>query len=236
MPDLQRPSSMRSIVMFLGFQFSPRLADAGEAVFWRVDKSADYGSLDDLARSCTDLSKAEEQWDEMMRTAGSLKLGTIRASELVRSLLKSSRPSGLAQGIMDVGRVNKTLYLLYYIDDEDYRRRILIQLNRGEGRHAVARAVCYGQRGERYREEQEGQLGALGIVTNAIVLWNTLYMQEALDWMRSNNEEIIEDDISRLSPLIYKHINMLGHYTFTLPEDLEKGELRPLNLNNSDKY
>lgn len=223
----------------LGFQFSPRLADAGEAVFWRVDKSADYGPLDDLARSCTDLSKAEEQWDEMMRTAGSLKLGTIRASELVRSLLKSSRPSGLAQGIMDVGRVNKTLYLLNYIDDEDYRRRILTQLNRGEGRHAVARAVCYGQRGEikkRYREGQEDQLGALGIVTNAIVLWNTLYMQEALDWMRSNNEEIIEDDISRLSPLIYKHINMLGHYTFTLPEDLEKGELRPLNLNNSDKY
>ncbi|HHP0489160.1 TPA: Tn3 family transposase, partial [Vibrio harveyi] len=124
-------------------------------------------------------------------------------------------------------------------DDEDYRRRILTQLNRGEGRHAVARAVCYGQRGEikkRYREGQEDQLGALGIVTNAIVLWNTLYMQEALDWMRSNNEEIIEDDISRLSPLIYKHINMLGHYTFTLPEDLEKGELRPLNLNNSDKY
>ncbi|EHD5576683.1 transposase, partial [Escherichia coli] len=46
------------------------------------------------------------------------------------------------------------LYLLNYIDDEDYRRRILTQLNRGEGRHAVARAICYGQRGEirkRYR-------------------------------------------------------------------------------------
>lgn len=55
---------------------------------------------------------------------------------------------------MEVGRVNKTLYLLNYIDDEDYRRRILTQLNRGEGRHAVARAICYGQRGEirkRYR-------------------------------------------------------------------------------------
>ncbi|WP_407531650.1 hypothetical protein, partial [Vibrio parahaemolyticus] len=49
-------------------------------------------------------------------------------------------------------------------------------------------------------------------------------------------EDIIEDDISRLSPLIYKHINMLGHYTFTLPEDLEKGELRSLNFNNSEKY
>jgi TnpA family transposase len=32
---------------------------------------------------------------------------------------------------MEVGGVNKTLYLLNYIDDEDYRRRILTQLNRG---------------------------------------------------------------------------------------------------------
>lgn len=221
----------------LGYQFSPRLADAGEAVFWRVDKSANYGALDELARGCADLSKAENQWDEMMRTAGSLKLGTIHASELIRSLLKSSRPSGLAQAIMEVGRVNKTLYLLNYIDDEDYRRRILTQLNRGEGRHAVARAICYGQRGEirkRYREGQEDQLGALGLVTNAVVLWNTLYMQEALSWMRINGEETGDEDIARLSPLMHGHINMLGHYTFTLPEDILKGELRALNfsLNN----
>jgi TnpA family transposase len=214
--------------------FPPRLADAGEAVFWRVDKSANYGALDELARGCAYLSKAENEWDEMMRTAGSLKLGTIHASELIRSLLKSSRPSGLAQAIMEVGRVNKMLYLLNYIDDEDYRRRILTQLNRGEGRHAVARAICYGQRGEirkRYREGQEDQLGALGLVTNAVVLWNTLYMQEALSWMRSNREETGDEDIARLSPLVHGHINMLGHYTFTLPEDILKGEMRALNFN-----
>lgn len=169
-----------------------------------------------------------------MRTAGSLKLGTIHASELIRSLLKSSRPSGLAQAIMEVGRVNKTLYLLNYIDDEDYRRRILTQLNRGKGRHAVARAICYGQRGEirkLYREGQEDQLGALGLVTNAVVLWNTLYMQEALSWMRSNGEETGEEDIARLSPLMHGHINMLGHYTFTLSENIMNGELRTLNFN-----
>ncbi len=135
---------------------------------------------------------------------------------------------------MEVGRVNKTLYLLNYIDDEDYRRRILTQLNRGEGRHAVARAICYGQRGEirkRYREGQEDQLGALSLVTNAVVLWNTLYMQEALSWMRRNGEETGVEDITWLSPLMHGHINMLGHYTFTLPEDILKGELRELNFN-----
>ncbi len=218
----------------LGYQFSPRLADAGEAVFWRADKAANYGALDKLARGCVDLFKIESHWDEMMRVAGSLKLGTIHASELIRSLLRSTRPSGLAQAIMEVGRVNKTLYLLNYIDDEDYRRRILTQLNRGEGRHAVARAICYGQRGEirkRYREGQEDQLGALGLVTNAVVLWNTLYMQEALSHLRSIGEGPEDEHIARLSPLMHGHINMLGHYTFTLPEDIMKGELRPLNLN-----
>nr|AOR51163.1 putative transposase [uncultured bacterium pAY4-1] len=49
--------------------------------------------------------------------------------------------------------------------------------------------------------------------------------------MRRNGEEIIDEDIARLSPLMHGHINMLGHYTFTLPEDILKGELRALNLN-----
>ncbi|HBQ4057457.1 Tn3 family transposase [Klebsiella pneumoniae] len=219
----------------LGYQFSPRLADAGEAVFWRIDKNAHYGALDELARGCVELPRIESHWDEMMRASGSLKLGTIHASELVRSLLRSTRPSGLAQAIMEVGRVNKTLYLLNYIDDEDYRRRILTQLNRGEGRHAVARAICYGQRGEirkRYREGQEDQLGALGLVTNAVVLWNSLYMQEALAHLRTTTGVTPDDEhIARLSPLMHRHINMLGHYTFTLPDDILKGELRPLNMN-----
>ena len=65
-----------------------------------------------------------------------LKLGKVQASVLVRSLLKSERPSGLTQAIIEVGRINKTLYLLNYIDDEDYRRRILTQLNRGESRRS----------------------------------------------------------------------------------------------------
>ena len=80
----------------LGYQFSPRLADAGEAVFWRIDKNADYGPLDEVARGCINTQRAAQHWDDMLRIAGSLKLCTVRASELIRSLLKSERPSGLA--------------------------------------------------------------------------------------------------------------------------------------------
>src|SRR5680860_1542361 len=215
----------------LGYQFSPRLADAGEAVFWRIDKNADYGPLDDISRGIIKKRYLEENWDDMMRVAGSLRLGTVRASELMGTLLKSDRPSGLAKAIKEVGRVNKTLYLLNYIDSQDYRRRILTQLNRGESRHNVARAVCYGQRGEirkRYREGQENQLGALGLVTNAIILWNSIYMQKSVGHLRKTGVEIKDVDLERLSPLAFKHINMLGHYSFEIEEKFLQGKLRPL--------
>lgn len=224
----------------LGYQFSPRLADARASVFWRVDKDADYGVLNEIARNAANARKIEQHWDDMMRMAGYLTLGTIRVSVLIRSLLSSDRPSGLTQAIIEAGKINKSLYLLNYIDDEDYRRRILTQLNRGESRHVVARAICHGQKGEirkRYQDGQEEQLGALGLVTNAVVLWNTIYMQAALTHLRDEGEVINEEDEVRLSPLRHTHINMLEHYTFTLAEQVTKGQLRPLKqAEESDEW
>jgi TnpA family transposase len=215
----------------LGYQFSPRLADSGEAQFWRLDPSADYGVLNGIARSRVPTKLILRNWDDLLRVAGSLHQGTVSASELMRSLLRSKRPSTLARALGALGRIPKTLYLLAYIDDESYRRRILTQLNRGESRHSVARAVFHGQRGElrqRYREGQEDQLGALGLVVNAIVLWNTLYMEAALTQMRAEGLTVQAADVARLSPLVHKHINVQGRYSFALSEAVVRGALRPL--------
>jgi TnpA family transposase len=215
----------------LGYQFSPRLADFGEARFWRIDPKADYGALNGLARQRIKLPRIERNWDDMLRVAGSLKMGTVGATELVRGLQCGGRPSTLGRAIGELGRVAKTLYLLNYLDDEAYRRRILTQLNRGESRHAVARAIFHGQRGElrqRYREGQEDQLGALGLVVNAVVLWNTRYLDAALAQIRASGTEIKPEDVERLSPLLLDHVNVLGRYEFALKESIRQGELRPL--------
>jgi TnpA family transposase len=215
----------------LGYQFSPRLADIGEARFWRLDPTADYGVLNSIARAQVHTKLIKRNWDDLLRVAGSLQQGRVSASELMRSILRSKRPSTLARAIGALGRIPRTLYMLSYIDDEHYRRRILTQLNRGEGRHSVARAVFHGQRGElrqRYREGQEDQLGALGLVVNAIVLWNTLYMESALNQLRAEGMEVKPEDVARLSPLIHKHINFQGRYSFALSEAVAQGGLRPL--------
>jgi hypothetical protein len=72
-------------------------------------------------------------------------------------------------------------------------------------------------------------LGALGLITNAVVLWNTTYMQAALNHIKQNSMNIKEEDEARLSPLLYGHINVLGHYSFILNDQVMKGRLRPLN-------
>jgi TnpA family transposase len=222
---------MFGIFHLLGFQFSPRLADIGGSRFWRVDGRADYGPLNALAAQRVNTALIAEHWEDLLRLAGSLKLGTVLASGMIRTLQTKDRPTKLARALGEFGRLVKTLYLLRYIDDQAYRRRILVQLNRGEGRHQLARTVFHGKRGElrqRYREGQEDQLGALGLVVNVIVLWNTVYMDAALNQLRTGGFDVRDDDISRLSPLGFDHINMLGRYAFTLPDTVARGELRPL--------
>ena len=125
----------------LGYRFSPRLADVGGTRFWRIDRQADYGMLNDISANQLNLQRIESHWDDMLRLAGSLKLGLVSAAGIMRTLQVGGKSTRLAQAIAEYGRIDKTLHTLNYIDDETKRRDTLTQLNRGEGRHSVARAV-----------------------------------------------------------------------------------------------
>lgn len=220
-----------ALFWLLGYRFSPRLADVGESRFWRMDSDADYGALNGLARNKINTKLISDNWDDILRVTGSLQLGAIAPSELVRTLLRPKRPSTLTRAIREVGRISKTIYQLNYVNDQEYRRRILTQLNRGEERWGVARTICFGRRGEirrRYREGQEAQLGALGLTLNASVLWQTLYIDQALRVLAALGKAPNEDDVARLSPLIHANLHVLGRYSFDLAPEVASGKLRPL--------
>jgi TnpA family transposase len=215
----------------LGFRFCPRLADIGGTRFWRINPDADYGALNEFAQQKVNMDDIAQNWDDMLRLVGSLILGLVPVTGIMRTLQVGDRPTPLAKAISAFGRIEKTLHTLTYIDDEEKRRSTLIQLNRGEGRHSLARAVFYGKRGElrqQYREGQEDQLGALGLVLNIIVLWNTIYIDAVLNQLRQEGFLVLEADVARLSPLIYDHINLLGRYSFVISDAVLRGELRKL--------
>jgi len=128
----------------LGYRFSPRIADIGGARYWRIDPAADYGCLNGIARHRINTKLIAEHWDDLLRLAGSLKLGVVQATSVMRTLQIGDRPTKLAQAVAELGRIDKTIHALTYIGDEAKGRRILNQLNKGEDRHKLARAVFHG--------------------------------------------------------------------------------------------
>jgi len=215
----------------LGYRFSPRLADLADTRFWRFDSRAHYGPLDRLSRHRLDRGLMATNWDDVLRVVGSVKLGRVRASDLMRMLQGGGRPSAVGRAIGEVGRIAKSLYLLDLLTDATYQSSIQVALNRGEARHSLARAVFHGRRGalrQPYREGQEEQLGALGVVVNMIVVWNTLYLDRALADLHARGVEVQRADVARLSPLGHEHISFLGHYSFALADLVRQGGYLPL--------
>jgi TnpA family transposase len=167
------------IFSMLGYRFAPRFADLGDQRFWRADlpdaTTTDYGVLEAIARNKVNTKKVIIQWPDMLRVAGSLVTNQVRAYDLLRMFARQGHPTPLGQAFAEYGRIDKTMHLLSMLDpiDSSYRRSLGKQLSVQESRHRLARKICHGNAGkirQAYREGQEDQLAALGLVLNGVAV------------------------------------------------------------------
>src|SRR6267142_3833314 len=70
-------------------------------------------------------------------------------------------------------------------------------------------------------EAQTNQAGCLNLITNAVVIWNTVYMQAVLDQIRAEHGAVQEDDLAHLSPARFEHLNPYGKYYFPIDKTAE---------------
>ncbi|MBB5110032.1 TnpA family transposase, partial [Streptomyces spectabilis] len=188
-------------------------------LLYRADPTADYGPLNPLTTGRIRKRTITENWDDLLRLAGSLREGTARVSQILPVLAGQGRPSPLSRAVMQIGRLDRSAFLARYYHSELFRRKINTQLNRQESRHELARRIFYGQKVElrqKCKEGQEDQLSALRLVLNACVLWNSVYLQEAVNQLRVEGHHVSDADLARLSPLGHDHIRMVGRYHFRL--------------------
>ena len=213
----------------LGIDYRPELADMPDQRAWRADRSADYGPLNILARGRLDLPKIDRHWPDILRVVASIYTGQVRAYDVTRVMQRDGNPTPLGEAIQHYGRIFKSRHILALIDDDGYRRDTHWIRNLQEGRHALARKLFHGSKGElyqRYREGMEDQLGALGLVLNCIVLWNTVYINASLGQLRAAGYPVLDQDTIRLHPFMRRHIAVQGDYSFLLPA--LDGQLREL--------
>ncbi|WP_369412678.1 Tn3 family transposase [Pelosinus baikalensis] len=124
----------------------------------------------------------QDNYDDVLKLAHSIRKGKVSGSLIMGKLGSYSRQNSLATALREMGRIEKTIFILDYISSESMRRRIQKGLNKGEAMNALARAIFFGKKGElreRALQDQLQRASALNIIINAISVWNTVYLSEA---------------------------------------------------------
>ena len=214
--------------------FSPRIRDLPAQILYPMGPDHKKGKIGSVFRGpMINPAHIKRYWDEMHRIAASLKDGTVTAKLLVSKLHALKRQSGGHKGAQELGRVFKTMAALRYISDESYRRRILQMLNKGELLHALARELFFGQQGLFREHDLASQLNratCMSLLINAIIVWNTRYMMQALDHLRAAGYEIHDEDLVHLTPMLWEHIAIHGTYQFNVHHVSQLIDFRPLRV------
>lgn len=185
----------------LGFRFTPRLRDLADSKLYSYEKLDQYLELWKLLRGRINTKTIRE--------------GTVSAFLIMRKLGSYSRQNSHATTLREMGRIDKTLFILDYISSETLRRRIQRGLNKGEAMNALARAIFFGKHGElreRALQDHLQRASALNLIINAISIWNTVYLTQAAEHSKTPGK-YREELLSHTFPLGWEHINFLGEYS-----------------------
>ena len=150
---------------------------------------------------------------------------------MLRKLGSYPRQNGLAVALRELGRIERSLFTLDWLQNVELRRRVHAGLNKGEARNALARAVFFNRLGEmrdRSFENQRYRASGLTLVTAAIVLWNTVYLERVIHAIRDHGQPVDENLLQHVSPLGWEHINLTGDYVWRQDRRVERGKFRPL--------
>ena len=215
----------------LGINFMPRLKDLADQRLWLAVNVSVPDALTALFAGSIDTTILTEQWDQLVRIAASLKARTAPAHVVLQRLTASGPSDRVAKALTTLGRLVKTRNILRYLHDAPFRRLIQAQLNRGESRHALARWLFFANQGEFRTNDYEAimnKASSLSLLSNVVVLWNTLQMERIVSELRASGMAITDADIAHVWPLQRRHIVPNGVYfvnrtmpAFVLPDPVE---------------
>jgi hypothetical protein len=121
--------------------------------------------------------------------------------------------------------------MLDWLEDPELRRQATAELNKGEARNALAHAVCFHRLGrlrDRAAEAQQHRASGLALVTTAIALSNTVYLDRAIQSLRRQEETVPEELLAHLAPVGWQHINLTGDYLWDADANVGPDGFRPL--------
>lgn len=204
----------------LGYRFAPRIRDLPSRRLYAFNPSAVPVPLRGLIGGKLNQNMIARNWPDILRVSATMAAGSLAPSQILRKLASYPRQNELATALREVGRVERTLFMIDWILDTDLRRRAQIGLNKGEAHHALKRAISFHRRGEIRDRSAEGQhyrIAGMNLLAAIIIFWNTKKLGEVIADQKSKGKLLPPDLLAHVSPLGWEHINLTGEYRWPKP-------------------
>jgi TnpA family transposase len=210
----------------LGIKLMPRMRGLSDAVFYRPDKSIRYQHIDALFGDEIDWDLIATHARDMIQVVLSIQAGRVMPSMLLRKLGTYNRKSLLYRAFRELGRVERTLFLLRFISNAEIRRVIRAETTKIETYNDFLDWVCFGGPVVRSGDpvEQEKQLKYASLVANAVMLSNVADLTDVLSAMAKDGHPVTPALVASLSPCIREHIRRFGRFVLDmtdLPDPLD---------------
>ncbi len=210
-----------AVTHLLGFAFAPRIKHLGKQRLYSFEKRKVYEELghDILPDAYIDTELITEHWDSILRFIATIKLKHTTATQLFKRFNSYAKQHTLYRALKEFGKIIKTIFILKYIDDPEFRQSIEKQLNKIESAQKFSKAVSFGHNQEFMqgeKEEQEIAAGCRRLIKNAIICWNYLYLSQLLGEAQTEEKrnDLVES-IKHGSVVSWQHINLHGEYDFS---------------------
>jgi len=206
----------------LGFQLMPRLKNiyAQRLARPKSGEPETYPNLQLILSRPIDWDLITEQYDQMIKYATALRLGTAETEAILRRFTQTGLKHPTYQAFAELGRAVKTIFLCQYLQSEALRREINAGLNVIENWNGANSFIFYGKSGDfatNRLDEQELAALSLHLLQICLVYVNTLLIQQVLASPKQF-QQMKQEDLRALTPLIYSHITPYGTFRLDLTE------------------
>lgn len=204
----------------LGYRLVLRIRDLPSKRLYVFDPDATPSELRPLVGGKAREGLIVSNWPDLFRCAATMSAGQVAPSRILRKLAAYPRQNDLAAALREVGRIERTLFIIEWILDAGMQRRTQVGLNKGEAHHALKNALRIGRQGEirdRTTEGQHYRIAGLNLLTAIIVYWNTLHLGHAVEARRREGLDTPDHLLAHVSPLGWAHILLTGEYLW--PKD-----------------
>ncbi|WP_278393229.1 Tn3 family transposase, partial [Sphingobium yanoikuyae] len=194
----------------LGYRFAPRIRDLPQKRLYAFTPNATPANVRALVGGKINEPLIERNWPDILRIMATIAAGIVAPSQILRKLASYPRQNELALALREVGRIERTLFMIDWILDAGLQRQAQIGLNKGEAHHALKRAISFHRRGEIRDRSGEGQhyrIAGMNLLAAIIIFWNTMKLGEVVNTRAASGTHIAPDLLAHVSPLGWEHIN-----------------------------